>query len=153
PTVDVGSSTVGQSINQDFTRRVAVALPTGKGGAQRSFEAVAEVAPGAHTDDYGTSVNGTTSPENGYVIDGVSVNNPSTGLVGTPLTMEFIKEVNVVTGGYMPEYGRSTGGVLDVQTKSGGNDFHGSVFFNLTPGAFEGSRKLVRRNGQTVSTD
>ena len=51
--------------------------------------------------------------------------------------MEFIKEVNVITGGYMPEYGRSTGGILNVVTKSGSNEFHGSVFGNLTPGALQ----------------
>lgn len=153
PTVDVGSSTFSQNINQDFTRRIAVAPPAGKGGAQRSFESVAEIAPGAKSDTYGTSINGTTSPENQYVIDGVSVNDPAFGIIGTPLTMEFIKEVNVVQGGYMPEYGRSTGGVLDVVTKSGGNEFHGSVFFNITPGAFEGPREIVQRNGQTILTE
>jgi hypothetical protein len=153
PTVDVGSSTVSQNINQDFTRRIAVAPPASKGGAQRSFESIAETAPGAHEDTYGTAINGTTSPENQYVIDGLSVNDPAFGVVGTPLTVEFIKEVNVVSGGYMPEFGRSTGGVLDVVTKSGGNDFHGSVFFNITPGALEGPRELVRRDGVTLSTD
>ncbi|AKT41034.1 TonB-dependent receptor [Chondromyces crocatus] len=153
PTVDVGSSTFAQNINQDFTRRIAVAPPAGKGGAQRSFESVAEIAPGAKSDTYGTSINGTTSPENQYVIDGVSVNDPAFGIIGTPLTMEFIKEVNVVTGGYMPEYGRSTGGVLDVVTKSGGNEFHGSVFFNISPGSMEGRREIVQREGQTVLTE
>jgi len=150
PTVDVGSSSTGQNINQDFTRRIAVAPPAGKGGAQRSFEAIAEAAPGAKTDTFGTSINGTTSPENQYVIDGVSVNDPAFGVVGTPLTVEFIKEVNVVSGGYMPEFGRSTGGVLDVVTKSGGNEVHGSVFFNLSPGAFEGPREKIRKEGSTI---
>ena len=57
--------------------------------------------------------------------------------------MEFVQEVNVITGGYMPEYGRSTGGVLNAVTKSGSNEFHGSVFGNWTPGALEGTRKHV----------
>ena len=113
PTVDVGSSSVGQSITQDFTRRIAVSPPTGKGAATRSFESLAATAPGAQADEYGTSIAGTSSPENQYVIDGLSVNDPAYGIVGTPLSMEFIKEVNVVTGGYMPEFGRATGGVLE----------------------------------------
>ncbi|XXX71598.1 TonB-dependent receptor [Sorangium sp. So ce134] len=153
PTVDVGSSTVGQSITGDFTRRIAVAPPTGKGAASRSFESIAATVPGAQADEYGTSIAGTSSPENQYVIDGLSVNDPAYGIIGTPLTMEFIKEVNVVAGGYMPEFGRATGGVLDVVTKSGGNEFHGSVFFNITPGAFEGPREEVRRQGDTIQTD
>src|SRR6185295_7603875 len=115
------------------------------------FESVAEVAPGAHNDDFGVSINGTTSPENAYVIDGLSVNNPAYGIVGTPLSVDFVKEVSVITGGYMPEYGRSTGGVLNVVTKSGGNEFHGSAFVNFSPGSIEGERKKVLAAGQTVS--
>jgi len=41
---------------------------------------------------------------------------------------EFIKEVEVKTGGYEAEYGGATGGVLSVITKSGGNDFEGDLF-------------------------
>ncbi|KYF77236.1 TonB-dependent receptor [Sorangium cellulosum] len=153
PTVDVGSSTIGQNISQDFTRRIAVAPPGGKGTASRSFESIAAVTPGAKSDEFGTSIAGTSSPENQYVIDGLSVNDPAYGIVGTPLTMEFIKEVNVVSGGYMPEFGRATGGVLDVVTKSGGNEFHGSVFFNIVPGLLEAEGTKVRRQGETIQTD
>ncbi|XXY50366.1 TonB-dependent receptor [Sorangium sp. So ce269] len=153
PTVDVGSSSVGQNITSDFTRRIPVAPPGGKGTASRSFESIAAVTPGAKSDEFGTSIAGTSSPENQYVIDGLSVNDPAYGIIGTPLTMEFIKEVNVVSGGYMPEFGRATGGVLDVVTKSGSNEFHGSVFFNLVPGGFEAEGTKVRRQGETIQTD
>ena len=153
PSVDVGSSSTGQNIGSDFTRRIPVGAPGGKGGGSRSFESIAESTPGANADTYGTSINGTTSPENQYVLDGMSVNNPAFGVVGTPLSMEFIKEVNVISGGYMPEYGRATGGMLNVVTKSGSNEFHGGVFGYYSPGALEGKRSLIRRAGQTVSTD
>src|SRR6185503_882398 len=62
-----------------------------------------------------------------------SVGDPGFGYNGTPLSIEFIKETSIVTGGYLPEYGRGGGGVLDVVTKSGSNEFHGSVFGNYTP--------------------
>jgi len=153
PSVDIGSSSTGQSISQEFTRRIPVGAPGGKGGGSRSFEAVAETTPGANADTYGTSINGTTSPENQYVLDGMSVNNPAFGVVGTPLSMEFIKEVNVISGGYMPEYGRATGGMMNVVTKSGSNEFHGGVFGYYSPGALEGKRSLVRAAGQTVGSD
>src|SRR6185436_3590725 len=122
---------------------------SGKGGATRSFESLAEVAPGATPDRYGVSISGTTSPENQYVIDGLSVNNPAFGILGTQLPVEFVKEVNVITGGYMPEYGRATGGYLDVVTKSGGNELHGSVFSSISPGVLEGAREPVQRAGST----
>jgi outer membrane receptor protein involved in Fe transport len=153
PTVDVGSSTTGVSVNANFVSRLPLNAPSGKGAATRSFESLAEVAPGAAADTYGVSINGTTSPENQYVVDGLSVNNPAFGLIGTPLSVEFVKEVNVITGGYMPEYGRAGGGYFDVVTKTGSNEFHGSVFASVTPGVFEGRRKPVPREGSTISTN
>jgi hypothetical protein len=153
PTVDVGSTTTGQHISSDFTSRIPVSRPSSKGSGARSFESVADVVPGAKSDDYGVSISGTTSPENQYVIDGLSTNDTAYGLSGSPLSIEFIKEVNVISGGYLPEYGRATGGVLDVVTKSGSNEFHGSVFFNVSPGAWEGARTPVKSDGSTITTD
>lgn len=143
PTIDVGSTSTGVNVGADFVRNIAVVRPTGKGGAARSFESLAEIAPGANADAYGVSINGTTSPENGFVIDGLSVNDPGFGILGTPLSVEFVQDVNVITGGYMPEYGRATGGILNAVTKSGSNEFHGSVFGNWTPGALEGEEKQI----------
>lgn len=153
PTVDVGSSSTGVTLNQDFVSRIALNPPAGKAAASRSFESLAGVAPGAQNDGYGVSINGTTSPENAFVIDGVSVNDPAFGILGTPLSVEFIKEVGVITGGYMPEYGKSTGGIFDVLTKAGSNEFHGSVFFNITPGGLEGPRTLIKSASSTITTN
>jgi hypothetical protein len=61
--------------------------------------------------------------------------------------------VNVITGGFMPEFGRSTGGVVTAVTKSGSNEFRGSLFSNITPGAFEGSPKRVLRQGNVITTN
>jgi Carboxypeptidase regulatory-like domain/TonB dependent receptor len=151
PTVDVGSSNVGTNVGQDFVRNIAVARPTGRGGAARSFESLATVAPTATADEYGVGISGTTSPENGFVVDGLSVGNPAKGIIGTPLSMEFIGEVNVITGGYMPEYGRATGGVLNAVTKSGSNEFKGSVFANWAPGALQSQRTPVNTQGSAFS--
>ncbi|MCP3139579.1 TonB-dependent receptor [Pyxidicoccus xibeiensis] len=151
PTLDVGSSTAGLSVDADFIRNIAVIRPGTKGSASRSFESLAELAPGATEDRYGVSVSGSSSPESQYVVDGLSVNDPSVGTLGTPLSVEFVQEVNVITGGYMPEYGRSTGGVLNVVTKSGSNEFHGSVFTNLAPGFLQRSGTEIRQEGSVIS--
>lgn len=152
PTVDVGSSSTGVSINQEFINRVALNPPGGKGAASRSFESLATVAPGAQSDAFGVSIAGTTSPENAFLIDGVSVSDPAYGILGTPLTQEFVKELSVITGGYLPEYGKAIGGIYDVVTKSGGNEFHGSAWFNITPGSFNGPVKTVLSAGSTEAT-
>src|SRR5262245_41931217 len=152
PTVDVGSSTTGVNVGSDFVSHIPLNATSSKGSATRSFEALAEVAPGANADTYGVSISGTTSPENRYVVDGVPVNNPAFGVIGTPLSVEFVKEANIITGGYMPEYGRATGGYLDVITKTGSNQFHGSIFASITPGILSGDAAQVRREGSTIST-
>jgi outer membrane receptor protein involved in Fe transport len=152
PTIDVGSTRTGVSVGAEMINNLAVVRPSGKGGAARSFESLAELAPGASADTYGVSLNGTTSPENGFLVDGLSVGNPAVGILGTPLSVEFIQEVNVITGGFMPEYGRSTGGIVTVQTKSGSNEFHGSLFSNYTPGFLEGTPQVVRSQGSVIRT-
>jgi outer membrane receptor protein involved in Fe transport len=151
PTIDVGSTTTGVNVDQEFIKRIAVARPGGKGGAARSFESLAELAPGAQNDNYGVSINGATSPENGYVVDGLSTNDPAYGVNASPLSIEFVQDVNIITGGYMPEFGRSTGGVINAVTRSGSNEFHGSVFANWTPGTLEGDRKQVREEGTVIT--
>ena len=151
PTIDVGSTSVGMNVDQDFIKRISVNRPGGKAGATRSFESLAELAPGAQSDAYGVSINGTTSPENGYVVDGLSTNDPAFGINASPLSVEFVGDVNIITGGYMPEYGRSTGGVLNAVTKSGSNEFHGSVYGTVTPGVFEGRREQVVSAQSVVS--
>jgi outer membrane receptor protein involved in Fe transport len=143
PTIDIGSSATGTTVTQEFIRNLAVARPGGLGGANRSFDSLATTAPQASADFYGVGINGATSPENLFLIDGISVNNPGFGTLGTPLTAEFMDEIKIVTGGYMPEYGRTSGGVISAVTRSGGNEFHGSVFGTFTPGSLTGAPGTV----------
>jgi hypothetical protein len=153
PTVDVGSSSTGAALNKEFTRRVPLAAPGGKGSASRSFESVAAATPGASEDRMGVSISGASSPENAYVIDGLAVNNPGIGTIGSPLSSEFVDEVNVISAGYMPEFGRSTGGTISATTKSGSDEFHGGVFGYYSPGFLEGPRKQVRKEVGAVAFD
>jgi hypothetical protein len=75
------------------------------------------------------------------VVDGADYNNSFFGgTTGTaegraPLSIsqESIKEFTVITNGTSAEFGRSGGGVVSVITKSGGNDFSGSLFYYLQP--------------------
>ena len=96
--------------------------------------------PGREHDQYGVCITGTTSPENSYVIDGLSVNDPAFGVLGTPLSVEFVQDVNVITGGYMPEYGRATGGVLTAVTELGLQRVPRQRVRQLDPGLRRGCR-------------
>lgn len=153
PPVDTSSNSTGFAVDSEMARRVPIVRPTAKGGANRSFEAVAVATPGAAGDLYGTSVAGTTSPENKYYVDGLSVNDPGFGLLGTGLTVEFLEDVRVEVGGYMPEFGRATGGIVNAITKSGSNEFHGGVWVYFTPGQLEGRRKQPVRAGSTIQAE
>lgn len=150
PTVDVGSTQTGSTIDKEFQRRVPNIRPGGKGSETRSIEAAAATAPQAKADGYGTSIAGTTSPENNYVVDGLSVGDPAYGTLGTPLTMEFVEELSIITGGYLPEYGKSTGGVINAITKSGSDEFELSLWGFFSPGALQGERTKIRTEAQTI---
>jgi hypothetical protein len=132
PTVDVGSTTTGFNVGKEFVSSVPFIRPNSAG--VRSYDSLASVAPQVVADDKGFGISGTTSPENLILVDGLSVTDPAYGVNGSPFPIEFVEEANVITGGYMAEYGRATGGVMNVVTKSGSNEFHGSVFGNWTPG-------------------
>src|SRR6185503_5708763 len=78
------------------------------------------------------------------------------GSLGNATPFDFVQEVQVKTGGYEAEFGQSTGGVVNVITKSGSNDLHGSAFGYAQPSGLEGEWKQFQSvNGtvQTVATD
>jgi len=124
-------------------------IPSGAPGVGRGFEQLLTSVPGVHTDAVGLQMNGSGGPENGFVIDGVMVNDPAVGTQGTTLLQNFIEEVDVKTGGYQAEYGRATGGIVNVVTKSGGNEFHGSVFVDYSP--YEAPRKQIGSPGLAIA--
>jgi hypothetical protein len=146
PVVNVGSSETGSVVSREFMANVPVG---------RSFQAIAQSAPQASADSYGVGFQGGQSPENGYIVDGLNITDPVYGAApGTfsgrsapTLLSNFIQEVDVKTGSFMAEYGRTTGGIINVQTRSGSNEFHGSVFSNLRPDF------LVTPNGKVVGND
>ena len=70
------------------------------------------------------------------------------GVIGSGVTTDFIKETQVKTAGFEAEYGQATGGVVNVVTKSGTNNFSGSLFGYARPGALEGEwEELDSPNG------
>jgi outer membrane receptor protein involved in Fe transport len=141
PMIDQGSTKIGVTLSESDVG----SLPTG-----RNFDELLEIAPGAQPDRFGVSFNGSTSPENTYLIDGMNATDVGFGLATLSLPMEFVQEMEVISGGYGAEYGRSSGGVVNVITKSGGNEFHGSVFGYLAPGALAGSTRFLPNENNSI---
>ncbi|CAN5550911.1 TonB-dependent receptor [soil metagenome] len=142
PIVDQGSTKTGITLTSDYTNNV----PTG-----RTFGATMGAASGSQGDQYGTSFGGSTSVENTYVVEGINTTDTAYGQLSSNLPNEFINETEVISGGYNAEYGRATGGIVNVVTKSGSNEFHGSVFGNLNPSSFTAAAKTVQTVGGSVA--
>jgi outer membrane receptor protein involved in Fe transport len=139
PVVDTTNTTGGSN----YSAKVMEKLPLG-----RNYANVVKMQPGVNEDTgdqqgrgLALSIYGSTSAENVFVIDGVNTNSVVRGVQGKVINNEFIQEVEVKTGGYQAEYGRSTGGIINVITKSGGNEFHGDVFGNMSPTSFRSNQR------------
>src|SRR5436305_2570455 len=149
PAVDTTTTAVGANLD---TRTIET-LPTG-----RNYTSVVQITPGVSSDanpensqQSSIAVYGSTGAENVYYIDGVNTTGAEYGFQGKELNFEFIQAVDVKTGGYQAELGRSTGGVVNVITKSGGNEFHGDVFGYLDNDSLQSNAKPVVSTGGTIA--
>lgn len=118
----------------DITLALTESLPTG-----RNYQSYLQLAPSVKPSNTGnpsskSGVNyrdafGQTgrSTDNVYYIDGVNVTNVDSGLANSNLNSEIIQEQQVLTGGLSAQYEGGTGLVSKVITKSGGNEFSGSI--------------------------
>ncbi len=112
---------------------------------ERNYRSIATLVPQANASFLNDEVNvgGATGRENKYFVDGMDVTDPSFSKVGTNLPYNFIKEINVTTGGYQAEYRGSMGGLINVVTYSGSNKLHGSAFGFFTNNGLTASRRGV----------
>jgi hypothetical protein len=123
PLVDVKQSSRQTNIRAEQVNL----LPHG-----RDFTTLVTQAPGANNESKsgGIMIDGASASENRYVIDGVETTDLVHGTSGKNLIADFVEEVQVKSSGYPAEYGGSTGGVINVITKSGSNTLSGNAFFN-----------------------
>jgi len=116
----------------------------------RTADAAAGAAAGAQNDGVGSAFSGSTSLENRYLVDGIDITGLTLGTVGTPVLNDFVQEIEVITGGYNAEYGRATGGIVNIVTKTGTNTLRGSVFGYLTPGFLTAPAKTTPVNASSI---
>jgi outer membrane receptor protein involved in Fe transport len=162
PTVELTSSELGATVNSTTVRE----LPLNG----RSWTDLANLQPGVvaaetHAEvnvnrGYGAqlSISGARPQQNNYRLDGISINDYSNGgpgsVLGQNLGVEAIQEFSVLTGNYSAEYGKTSGGVVNAISRSGTNQFHGSVYEFLrnsaldAPGYFEGGTPPPFRQNQ-----
>ena len=123
----VGSSadtlTKTAQIATNFSQELIANLPT-----SRDLNAILLMAPGVHpTGPAGAfSFGGSVSFENLFLLNGVSINENIRGQAFDTAIEDAIQETTVANGGVSAEFGRFSGGVVNIITKSGGNQFSGS---------------------------
>ncbi|NIM20215.1 MAG: hypothetical protein GTO51_08290 [Candidatus Latescibacteria bacterium] len=121
PLIDPGSTVMGGNL---------IAEEYGELPIERNYRDMMTLLPHVHESFLGDGINfaGGTGAENKYYIDGVDGTETVMGRESTSLPYNFVKEVQVRSGGYQAEYRGSLGGVVDVITHSGSNDIRGQVF-------------------------
>ena len=101
----------------------------------------------------GISVDGSSGAENVFYVDGVDTTSMYNGLNNQNLRVETVQEFQLKTAGYEAEFGGAMGGVLSVQTKSGSNEFHGSLLWYGSGSALDGAPNRRLRLDPAQDTD
>jgi len=157
PVVNTATTTSGAVLSSDMLKDIPVG---------RRISDTLYLAPGVSSSGSAgranPSISGSTGLDNQYVVDGVNITNQGYGALGSysiifgslgnATPMDFVQEIQVKTGGYEAEFGQSTGGVVNVITKSGSNDLHGSLFGYARPSGVEGDYKQFQSDNGTVQT-
>ncbi len=106
---------------------------TGNGGPQ-SGDSSLFTRPGQNSS---ISVSGGRSQNNSYLLDGTQNTDPDVNAYVVSPSVDSVQEFKMETRNYSAELGRSSGGQINVVTKSGTNQFHGSVYEFLRNDAFD----------------
>ncbi len=146
PDVDQATNTTGTNVSTEFFSNI----PT-----SRTVQGLYTIAPtvtrsglrDASGRERDPSVAGSSGPENSYILDGINTTDPAFGGGGANLPFEFVQEVEIKTGAFGADQGLSTGGVFNVITKSGSNEFHGDVFAYGLPTSFVRETKNIPFTG------
>jgi len=134
-TIDVTSSKAATSITEKFVDNT----PRG-----RQFHSLLVVAPGVRPEPKsgsfgvgGFQINGASGSENTFVVDGVDVSDVRRGALrgNDSLPFEFVREVQVKTAGFEAEYTGTMGGVVNVVSRSGSDEFHGDAWLQMNGAA------------------
>jgi hypothetical protein len=104
----------------------------------RNFLSFSVITPGVTNDrtpqqgasaTSGLSFGGQRARSNNIMVDGLDNNDPIVGAVRATFSQEAIQEFQVLTNSYSAEFGKASGGIVNIVTKSGTNELHGNGFF------------------------
>jgi Carboxypeptidase regulatory-like domain len=85
----------------------------------------------------GLNMSGQRARSNLVNVDGADATDNGVNGVRSTVSQEAVQEFQIITNSYSPEYGRAAGGVVNIITRSGSNDFHGDVYAYLRNRSFQ----------------
>jgi hypothetical protein len=136
-TVEVIASTAGMDktdtkTSTSFSSDQLLAIPTS--GGDRGIFGALDLAPGAaRSPGGGSSIRGGKTQETGFTVNGTSIKDEYEGRVtSTTYIDDAVEDTQVIQSPLHARFGRTGGGLVNVVTKSGGNDFAGSMRFYLS---------------------
>ncbi|GGB29308.1 membrane protein [Sphingomonas metalli] len=119
--VDVTDFIANRPLGRDLTSVILLAPGTTAGNSSNStFNGL-------------PSIGGSSVAENAYYLNGLNLTNFDNYLGGAKVPFFFYQGIEIKNGGYQPEYGRATGGIVNAVTKSGTNDFTAAVHLDWSP--------------------
>ena len=139
-------------VSQVITSKQVSQVPLNGRNWQQLIDLSAGVNPGAPGESGSpnpVNVNGQRTKANLYLVDGISTTSSTEGRGNDfNIPLEAVREFSVQAGSYPAEYGDVAGGVINLQSRSGTNLFHGSLFDFLRNDRFDASDFFSNRTGQ-----
>lgn len=132
--VDVRSTESATNINREEVTRIPV---------DQNLTSVALLAPGVVNSGAtfgGLTFGGSSIAENAVYINGLNVTDPYLRQGFSSVPFNFFDQFQIKTGGYSAEFGRTTGGVINAVTRSGGNEFHAGVELTYEPSVWRSQK-------------
>jgi hypothetical protein len=120
PVIDPTQVNTEQVFTESYMQNAAV------GSAMRGYQYIISQTAGV-VGTWNPNVFGSTLGENAWYIDGQDTTDPVTATTSIAYNYDAIAEIEIQTSGFEAEYGRATGGLTNVITKSGGNQFSGTL--------------------------
>ncbi|HZT28754.1 MAG TPA: TonB-dependent receptor [Bryobacteraceae bacterium] len=123
--VETTTQTLGAVINQEQLRE----LPNLTRNPYQFAALAGNVSDaGIGTRGVGVAINGLREASTNVLLDGASNNDEFDGNVGQQVPLDSVQEFSVLTANFTAEFGRASGGIVNVVTKSGSNEFHGTAY-------------------------
>lgn len=127
-TINTESPEVSQVINSQELRNLPSLTRNAYDFVALSGNVTGDPNGSTNANGVGVAINGGRSASTEILLDGVENVNLFAANVGQTIPLDAVSQYRVITNGFSAEYGRASGGIVNLATRSGGNQLHGSLY-------------------------